>query len=60
MVLLAHSLKDNMTALHVLKIVGILFAGGVLTSIAESLFHYSLYDTLKDKILSLFHKKSAQ
>ena len=49
-----------MYILHVLKIVGILFAGGVLTSIAEYYFQYSLYDTLKDKILSLFHKKSAQ
>lgn len=45
--------------LHAVKVVGTMFVGGVLTSIAESVFKYSLYDTLKDKVLSLFHKKQA-
>jgi len=46
-----------MLVLHVLEAVGIMFVGGVLTSIAESVFKYSLYDTLKEKVLSLFGKK---
>ncbi len=48
-----------MRFLQIAKLVGILFTGGLLTSIAEYYIHYSLYDTIKDKLLSLFHKKQA-
>jgi len=42
-----------------LKHLPTLFAGGVLTSLAEYYFQYNLFDTLKDKLVSLLHKKQA-
>jgi hypothetical protein len=40
-----------MIFLHIAKYVLILFAGGLATSYAEYKFQYSLYDTIKDKLL---------
>ena len=43
----------HISVLHALKILGILFAGGVATSYAEYKFQYSLYMT----IAAVFGKK---
>lgn len=45
--------------MHYVKLFLTLLTGGLLTSAAEYYIKYNLYDLLKDKVLSLFHKKQA-
>ena len=46
-----------MTILIVLKYLGVAFAGGVLTSLAEKIFKYSLFDTIAGAVKKLFGGK---
>lgn len=45
--------------LELLKIVGMLFAGGVATSFAENHFQYNLYQTLSGLVAKIRGKKPA-
>ena len=46
------------TILHVAKILGIMFSGAVIASLAEKVFKYSLFDTVVGVIKKLFTKKA--
>lgn len=44
---------------HYIHVTLTLLAGGLLTSLAEYVFKYNLFDLIKDKVFGLFSKKSA-
>lgn len=44
----------------VLEVVGLLAAGGFITSFAEFKFEYNLIDLIIEKVGSIFHKAKAE